>query len=40
MMNAFESKLSKELKNVIEILVGNTIFFNYGSKLSKYCFDQ
>ena len=33
------SKLSKELKNGIEILVAKQ-FLSYGSKESKYCFDQ
>ena len=33
------SKLSKELKNGIEILVDQA-FLSYGSKQSKYCFDQ
>ena len=35
-----KSKLSKELKNGIKILVGYTQFVSYGSKQSKYCFDQ
>ena len=33
------SKLSKELKNGIEILVDQA-FLNYGLKGSKYCLDQ
>ena len=42
-MYASWSKLSKELNNVIDILIGQAVFkqfLNYWSKQSKYCFDQ
>ena len=38
-MYASYSKLSKELENGIEILVGQAVL-SYGSKHSKCCLDQ
>ena len=38
-MHASYSKLSKELKNDIEILVVQAVL-SYGSKYSKFCLDQ
>ena len=39
-MYASYSKLSKELKNVIETKIDQALFLSYGSKQPNYCFDQ